>query len=129
MARMAGIGVHRLVERGDAHRALALAVDLRETIAEGGLRALEIGLVHRPAAIDDGFQAGMLEAAGIGVLGETPDHRRRGEQGYTARSGISGATPRLEERKNLGGIEAAAGRQQLAGAARRMWQDIKPRAV
>ena len=64
MARMRGIGMRALVQRGDAHRALALAVDLGEPMAEHGMRAVEIGEVHRPAAIDDGLEAGMVGARG-----------------------------------------------------------------
>ena len=57
------VGDERAVHRGDRHRRLALAVDLREPRAQRGERRLAVGDVHRPAAVDDRSSAARARAA------------------------------------------------------------------
>ncbi len=54
--RVISIGVVGLRQRRDRHRRLALTVDLGEARAEDLERLLEIGEVHRRAAVDDRLQ-------------------------------------------------------------------------
>jgi hypothetical protein len=71
MTRMPGVGVVRLRQRGDRHRALALAVDLRQAMAEGRRsRARGRRAYMGPAAIDDRLQAGRARACARAPVGE-----------------------------------------------------------
>ena len=113
---MRGIGMGVLVEGSDAHRALALSVDLGQPMAEHGMRAVQIREIHRPAAIDDGLEAGMVGGRRRRMLGQALDHGRRAEQRHAAMQ--------PKQLEDLGRIEAAARRDHLAGGFGRVRQDI-----
>src|SRR5919106_449367 len=122
--RVAGvrdIGMRPLVQGGKAHRALALAVDLGEAIAEHVVGAIEIGEVHRTAAVDDGLEPKMIGARRARMLGQALHHGRRREHGDTL------VLP--EQLEDLGLVEAAACRNHLAGRLGRMGQDVQAGTV
>ena len=51
--RVRAVAVMEFRQRGDRHRALALAVDLREAIAEQLHRCVKVRRIHRPATINE----------------------------------------------------------------------------
>ena len=119
--RMRAVGEVLAAERGDRHRALALAVDLDEALAHHRERVLDVGEIHRPAAVDDGLEPVERGVRRARVVDEALDHGRRGEHrdaGMDAR--------KLED---LGGVEPAARRDHLLRAAQDVRQRVEPRAV
>ena len=88
---------------------------------ERSMGLLEVGQIHRTAAIDDGLEPRMLARAGGRMLSQALDHGGRGEQGDPA--------PVFTEREDLARIEAAALRDDLTGRLRRVGQDIKAGTV
>ena len=116
------VGDQRAVHRGDRHRRLALAVDLREARAERRERLLAVGDVHRPAAVDDALQA--IERA-----------LRRSRGAATRRFTIVGAAKK-QARSHApssatisAGVEAARLGHDVDRAARDVRQQIETRAV
>src|SRR4029079_6419287 len=57
-AGMVAVGMVRLRQGGDRHRRLALPVDLGQAGTEEGEGVLQVGEVHRRAAVDDRLQVG-----------------------------------------------------------------------
>jgi hypothetical protein len=120
-AQVSGLGVARLAQRGDGHRALALAVDLRELVAENRHRPLAVLDVHRPAAVDDRLQVAGVGACGGGAVDQAAHHRRRREQ--------RGARMRGDQGENLVRLETAARGNDLLRRRRDVRQDVHPGAV
>ncbi len=111
--RIAAVGVVGLGQRGDGHRRLALPVDLGEARPEQVERVLQVGEVHRRAAVDDRLQVGQVGVDDRRVAGEALDHRRRGEERH--------AVPVLEEGGDLLAVDAAGVRHD----ARRPLGDVR----
>jgi hypothetical protein len=118
-ARMIAVGDVLFGERGDRHRALALAVDLREPRTEAVERLQRILDVHRRPAPDQGADVAGVTAV-IGV-DEPFDHGRGREHG--------GTRPALEQAEDLGRLEAAGLRDDLDPEARHMRHDVEAGAV
>jgi len=76
---MGAIGMHLATEMGDGHRALALAVELGKLVPQEIERALEVGNVHRRAAVGDQAQRVGLEVGYAAVLDQALHHGRRQE--------------------------------------------------
>ena len=115
-----GVGMQGLAEPADGHRTLALAIQVVQPGAEQGERALEVGRVHRRAAVDDGLQAPRLRRAGAGVIDEARHHGRRGEH---ADVGVARQCP-----EHALGLEGAR-QDYVVGSARDVGEGIEPRAV
>jgi len=74
---MGVVGMHAFGEACDRHRRLALAVELVETRPEELQRALEIGDVHRPAAVKDRPQIAQIGGGDRWGADEPRQHRWR----------------------------------------------------
>jgi hypothetical protein len=114
------VGVHRLVDPGDRHRALALTVELIELGAEQLQRTLEIGEVHGRTAEDDGLEPARIGRACRRMVDEARDHGRSGEHAQVG-VGCQGVehTFRFER----------ACRDHIASAARDVREAVQPRPV
>jgi len=84
--RIRGVGDDRARQHGDGHRRFALTIDLHELLADDAERVLQVGEVHRAAAVDDGAER--ARATRPRSLGgdDALDHGRRREQ---AQAGVS----------------------------------------
>ena len=96
---MAAVGMCGLVEAGDGHGALALAVEIVELGAQQRECALQIGEVHRGAAVDDGLEAARVGRTCAGVIDEARHHGGRSEH-----ADVFGCRQRVE---HLVGFERA----------------------
>ncbi len=121
VATRRGIGDDLARHRGDGHRRLALAVDLRELRSQRRQRGLAVLDVHRRAADDDALQAIETRVPHRGMRDEALDHGRRGEEAR--------AIPALQQRDDLGRIEAAGIRHHVHGSRQDMRQHIETGAM
>ena len=106
-------------QRGDGHRRLALAVDLRQPRAEAVERGQRVLDIHRRAAPD---QRADVLGVEIGRTGDQAlDHGRRREHRH--------ARPGIEQRDDLLRLEAAALRHHLHAEPRDVLHDVDAGAV
>ena len=96
---MVPVGVVGLGQRGDRHRRLALPVDLGQAGAEHVEGVLEVGQVHRCAAVDDRLEVGEVGGGDGRVAGQPLHHGGRGEERH--------ARPAPQERGDLVAVDAA----------------------
>ena len=131
IARMGDVAVQVLGHRGDGHRRLALAIDLRKLVAKALHRALGILDIHRPAAVDDG-----LDIVAVGVtacVDQALDHGRRGEHGQAAQAFLCAQQGkdfvRVETAGLWHGVERGAGdvRQYVQPGAMRHRRGVQNR--
>ena len=107
---MVAVGVHLAAEMGDGHRALALAVELAELVAQKIERALQIGDIHRRAAIGDQPQRLGFEVRHAAMLDQPLQHG-----GCQENAALGPAVHQLDRLRHL--VLAALGKD-LHGAAR-----------
>ena len=88
---------------GDGHRALALAVELVELVAQQIERALEVGDVHRRAAVGDDLSAARVGRAGAAVLDQALHHGGREEDADVAGQRFSARTRARDSNLPLSG--------------------------
>ena len=108
-------------QRGDGHGRFGLGVDLDEALAHDVERILDIGEIHRPAAIDHGLDAVAVEPARLGRIDQAAHHGRCREQGDIAQSG--------REVEHLVRMEAAGLGHHVAGAGTHVLEIVDPGAV
>ena len=96
-------------QAGDRHRRLALAEELVEARPEQAERLLQVGDVHRPAAVGDRLQIGEVGAGDLRGVHEPGQHRRRGEErdARMVRGSGRGSRPRRNAAGRSGGRLAA----------------------
>jgi hypothetical protein len=101
--------------------ALALAVDLREMRADHLQCTLDVGHVHRPAAVGDGRQAFGRAAQRVHMVDQAPHHRRRGEERRFA--------PVRCQRHHFGRVEPARCRHHVDPAVLHVRQVVQAAAM
>ena len=119
--RVRAVGDQLARQRGDGHRAFALAVDLDQPRAEGGQRLLQVGQVHRRTAVDDRLDALAGITLTARLVGHPLDHGWRREQAQ-----LPVTAGQLEQ---LAGAEAARYRHHVARAAAHVDEVVQPGAV
>ena len=120
-AGMVPVGVVGLGQGGDRHRRLALPVDLGQARPEHGQGVLQVGQVHRCAAVDDRLQVGEVGVGDRRVAGQPLHHGGGGEERHPR--------PAPQERGDLVPVDAAGLRQDADRAAGHVGQAVEPRTV
>jgi hypothetical protein len=118
---MVPVGVVCLGQGGDRHRRLALPVDLSQAGAEDVEGVLQVGQVHRCAAIDDGLQMGMV-GGGDGPVADQPLH-------HGWRSEERHARPAPQQGSDLVAVYAPGLRHDAHRTPSHVRQPVEARAV
>ena len=118
---MVPVGVVCLGQGGDRHRRLALPVDLGQAGAEDGEGVLQVGQVHRCAAIDDRLQVGEVGGGDGPVAGQPLHHGGSGEERHPR--------PAPQEGGDLVAVDAAGLRHDAHRPPGHVGQPVEPRTV
>ena len=110
-----------LGQGGDRHRRLALPVDLGQPGAEDGEGVLQVGQVHRCAAIDDGLQVGEVGGGDGPVAGQPLHHGGSGEERHSR--------PAPQQGGDLVAVDTAGLRHDAHRPAGDVGQPVEPRTV
>ena len=120
-AGMIAVGVVRLRQGGDRHRRLALPVDLGQAWTEDGEGVLQIGQVHRRAAVDDRLQVRQVGCRQGRVPGQPLHHGGSGEERRPR--------PATQQRGDLVAVDAAGLGEDADRAAGDVGEPVQPGAV
>ena len=121
VARVGRVRVVRLRQRRDGHRAFALSVDLRQAMTEGRGGELEIGVIHRAAAVYECLQAARAGARRPRREREALHHRGCGEH--------RDVVVRIQQVEHLARVECAGFGHHLRRALREMGEIVEARAM
>ena len=118
---MVPVGVVGLGQGGDRHRCLTLPIDLGETRAEDGEGVLQVGQIHRRAAVDDRLQMGEVGVDHGPIAGKPLHHGGSSEERHSG--------PAVQEGGDLVAIDAAGLRHDTHRAPGDVRQPIEPRTM
>ena len=121
MTRMRRVAKMRTGQGRDHHGAFALAVDLHEARPHHADGPLDVGGIHRRAAVHDGLEAGAIGARRLRVVDQPLDDGGRGEHRQPAQCG--------RQLEDLRWIEPARGRDHVTRAGHHVRDGIEAGAV